>query len=156
MFGRLAEHLALVTVTLWVGGMWAVGYLVAPVLFDMLPDRMLAGRVAGRLFDFVGWFGIATAAYLLVFSAVRMRWGVLRSSVFWLLLTLLALVAAGHFGIQPLMAELKASAWPRDVMNSVMRDRFATWHGVSSVLYLIQSLLGAMLIFVLRRLFRQG
>lgn len=156
MLSRLAEHFALVVVTLWVGGMWAVGYLVAPVLFDMLPDRMLAGRVAGRLFDFVGWFGIGSAAYLLLWTMLRIRLVAFRSGLFWLLVALLALVAAGHFGIQPLMTELKANAWPRDVMNSVMRDRFATWHGISSVLYLIQSLLGVMLIFTLRRSFRHG
>ncbi|ATE62608.1 hypothetical protein CCZ27_11215 [Thauera sinica] len=153
---RFAEHLALVIVTLWVGGMWAVGYLVAPVLFDMLSDRMLAGRVAGRLFDFVGWFGLGSAIYLLLFAAIRMGWAVFRSGLFWLVLVLLALVAAGQFGIQPLMAELKASAWPRDVMNSVMRDRFAAWHGVSSVLYLVQSLLGAALVFALRKNLKQG
>lgn len=156
MVNRLAEHLALVIVTLWVGGMWAVGYLVAPVLFDMVPDRVLAGRVAGRLFDFVGWFGLGSAIFLLLFVALRLGWGAFRSGLFWLVLALLAMVAAGHFGIQPLMAELKATAWPRDVMNSVMRDRFATWHGVSSVLYLIQSLMGAILVVALRKSLKQG
>ncbi|TAH52603.1 MAG: DUF4149 domain-containing protein [Betaproteobacteria bacterium] len=151
MLSRFAQHLALVAVTLWVGGMWTVGYLVAPVLFDMLSDRTLAGRVAGRLFDVVGWFGLGTTTYLLLVAAVRMRWAAFRSGLFWLVLALLVIVAAGQFGIQPLMAELKANAWPRDVMNSVMRDRFATWHGISSVLYLIQSVLGAMLVFALRR-----
>jgi hypothetical protein len=34
-------------------------------------------------------------------------------------------------------------------MQSIVRDRFAAWHGVSSVLYLIQSLLG--LVLVLRK-----
>lgn len=154
MLNRLAEHLALVVVTLWVGGMWAVGYLVAPVLFDMLSDRVLAGRVAGRLFDFVGWFGLGSALYLMVFAALRAGWAVFRSGLFWLLVAILALIAAGQFGIQPLMAELKASAWPRDVMSTVMRGRFATWHGISSVLYLIQSLLGILLVFSLRRTLR--
>jgi hypothetical protein len=156
MLNRLAEHLALVIVTLWVGGMWAVGYLVAPVLFDMVSDRVLAGRVAGRLFDFVGWFGLGSAIFLMLFIALRLGWGAFRSGLFWLVLVLLAMVAAGHFGIQPLMAELKANAWPRDVMNSVMRDRFATWHGVSSVLYLIQSLMGAILVVALRKSLKPG
>lgn len=154
MLNRLAEHLALVVVTLWVGGTWAVGYLVAPVLFDMLSDRMLAGKVAGRLFDFVGWFGLGSALYLMLFAALKSGWAVFRSGLFWLLLLMIALIAAGQFGIQPLMAELKASAWPRDVMSTVMRDRFTTWHGISSVLYLIQSLLGALLVLSLRKALR--
>jgi hypothetical protein len=56
------------------------------------------------------------------------------------------IVAASQFGIQPLMAQLKADALPREVMESVLRDRFATWHGVSSILYLMQSLLGLWLV----------
>jgi hypothetical protein len=33
-------------------------------------------------------------------------------------------------------------------MESAMRDRFATWHGVSSVLYLVQSLFGIVLVLL--------
>ena len=44
------------------------------------------------------------------------------------------------------MAQLKADALPRDVMESVMRDRFVAWHGISSILYLVQSLLGVWLV----------
>ncbi len=153
---RLADHLVLVVVTLWVGGMWAVGYLVAPVLFDMLPDRALAGRVAGRLFDYVGWLGLAASLWLVFFLAVRLGSAAVRSGLFWLVLLMLVMVAAGHFGIQPLMAQLKASASPDDVMNSVMRDRFTTWHGISSVLYLVQSVLGAVLVLRVRQALRQA
>jgi hypothetical protein len=56
------------------------------------------------------------------------------------------LVAVGQFGLQPLMVQLKADAWPRDVMESVLRDRFVAWHGVSSILYLLQSVLGLWLV----------
>jgi hypothetical protein len=49
---------------------------------------------------------------------------------------------------------MKADAWPREVMSSVLRDRFATWHGVSSVLYLVQSVLGIVLVLGARRLAR--
>jgi len=44
------------------------------------------------------------------------------------------------------MAQLKAAALPREVMESVMRDRFVAWHGISSILYLVQSLLGLWLV----------
>ncbi|MCH2219440.1 MAG: DUF4149 domain-containing protein [Dechloromonas sp.] len=44
---RLAEALYLITIALWVGGLWAIGYIVAPVLFSSLGDRQLAGMVAG-------------------------------------------------------------------------------------------------------------
>ena len=56
-----------------------------------------------------------------------------------------ALTAASQFGIPPLMASLRQQALPSEVMQSIFRDRFAAWHGVSSVLYLIQCGLGVVL-----------
>lgn len=143
---RLSEALYLSAITLWVGGMWAIGYVVAPVLFTSLGDRQLAGAVAGRLFALVGWIGLASAAYLMIFIIARRGAQVFRSAIFWLVLLMAVLVAASQFGIQPLMAQLKAAALPREVMESVMRDRFAAWHGISSILYLVQSLLGLWLV----------
>jgi hypothetical protein len=143
---KLSEALYLVVVTLWVGGLWAIGYLVAPVLFASLGDRQLAGVVAGKLFALIGWIGLGGAAYLLIF--LFSRWGnqAFKRSVFWLVLVMALLTAASQFGIQPLMAQLKADALPREVMESVLRDRFAAWHGVSSILYLVQSVLGLWLV----------
>lgn len=143
---KVSEALYLFAITLWVGGMWAVGYMVAPVLFSSLGDRQLAGAVAGRLFSLIGWIGLGSASYLLVFLLGRWRGRFFRSGVFWLVVLMAILVAASQFGIQPLMAQLKADALPREVMESVLRDRFATWHGISSILYLVQSLLGACLV----------
>lgn len=143
---RFAEFLYLLSITAWVGGTWCIGYLVAPVLFSSLSDRTLAGQLAGRMFEMIGWLGLAAATYVAVFLLGRWGTKVFRRSVFWLVLVMALLVAAIQFGIQPLMAELKADAFPRDVMESIMRERFAMWHGVSSILYLMQSLLGAWLI----------
>jgi hypothetical protein len=126
--------------------MWAIGYMAAPVLFSSLGDRQLAGVIAGKLFALIGWVGLGSAAYLLIF--LLSRWGgrFFKSAVFWLVLLMALLVVASQFGIQPLMAQLKADALPRGVMESVLRDRFSTWHGVSSILYLIQSMLGLWLV----------
>ncbi|MDR2838874.1 MAG: DUF4149 domain-containing protein [Azonexus sp.] len=132
--------------TLWVGGLWVVGYVVAPVLFANLGDRQLAGVVAGKLFALIGWIGLGCAAYLLSFLAWRWRRAVFRQAGWWLVVAMAALAAISLFGIQPLMLQLKAEAWPRDVMETALRDRFALWHGVSSVLYLLQSLLGLILV----------
>ncbi len=143
---RLSEALYFVTITLWVGGMWAIGYMVAPVLFAGLGDRQLAGTVAGKLFALIGWVGLGSAAYLLLFLVARFRGQAFRRAVFWLVLLMALSAAASQFGLQPLMAQLKADALPREVMESVLRDRFAAWHGISSILYLVQSLLGLWLV----------
>lgn len=143
---RLSEALYLIAVTLWVGGLWAIGYMTAPVLFASLGDRQLAGMVAGKLFALIGWIGLGSAAWLMVFLVSR--WGglVFKRAVFWLVVLMALLTAASQFGIQPLMAQLKVDALPREVMESVLRDRFAAWHGISSILYLVQSLLGFWLV----------
>lgn len=143
---KLSEALYLVAITLWVGGLWAIGYLAAPVLFASLGDRQLAGMVAGKLFALIGWIGLGGAVYLLVFLGARWGGQVFKRAVFWLVLVMVLLTAASQFGIQPLMAQLKADALPREVMESVLRDRFAAWHGVSSILYLVQSVLGLWLV----------
>lgn len=145
---RLAEHVYSLLITLWVGALWTVGYMVAPTLFHMLDDRALAGRLAGQLFTYVGWLGMASAAYLLVFVALRKNGAAFKSSVFWLVLVMLLLTVAGAFGIQPVLAQLKAESLPREVMEGAVRDRFVAWHGVSSVVYLIESVLGVLLVVV--------
>lgn len=143
---KLSEALYLTSVTLWVGGLWVIGYVVAPVLFSSLGDRQLAGQVAGKLFSLIGWIGLGSATYLVLFLLARMGSRFFRSTVFWLVLLMAALTAASQFGIQPLMVQLKADALPRDVMESILRDRFVAWHGISSILYLVQSLLGLWLV----------
>lgn len=139
---RLSEALYLFAITLWVGGLWAIGYLAAPVLFAELGDRQLAGMLAGKLFALIGWFGLGAALYLLLFLVARSGTRVLRQAGFWLVLLMAGMAAVQLFGIQPLMAQLKLDALPREVMESVVRDRFATWHGISSIVYLLQSLSG--------------
>ena len=94
----------------------------------------------------MGWIGLACAVYLLLFVLLRGGTTALRRWNFWLLVLMLLLTAVSLFGVQPLLAQLKADALPREVMESVLRNRFAAWHGVSSILYLVQTLLGLLLV----------
>ena len=142
----IADALQSICVTLWVGGMWVAGFVVAPLLFARLPDRALTGLVAGKLFSFVAFVGIACALYLIVFRLARFGAGSLKQGFFWIAAAMLVLVIAGEFGIQPVMESLRAQALPKQVMESVLRDRFMTWHGVASALFVIQSLLGLVLV----------
>jgi predicted cobalt transporter CbtA len=145
-----SDKLALIVVTAWVGALWTVGYLVAPTLFNALENRQLAGMLAGKMFTLVAYVGIGAAFYLMIHRLVRYGTGALRQGVFWIVLVMLLLVLAGHFGIQPVLASLKAQALPTDVMQSIFADRFRTWHGVSSIAYLVESVLGLMLVLKAR------
>lgn len=144
---RFWDGLAGMVLVLWIGGMWAIGYVVAPVLFSSLGDKQLAGMLAGKLFELMAWIGVASAIYLLVYRIAREGAGALKTLLFWAVALMLALTLAGHFGIQPIMQGLKDQAMPHAVMQSVFADRFARWHGVSSILYLIQSALGLLLVW---------
>lgn len=143
---RWPDKLALIVVTAWVGGLWAVGYLVAPALFAILGDRQMAGMLAGKMFTLMSYVGMVSAAYLLIQRLASTGIAALRQAFFWIVVAMLLLVLASHFGIQPVIAGLKAQAMPADVMQSVFADRFRTWHGIASIAYLLQSLLGVALV----------
>lgn len=144
---RFWDGLAGVLLVLWIGGMWAIGYVAAPVLFASLDDKQLAGNLAGRLFELGAWIGLAAAGYLLLYRLIRDGGSALKTLFFWVVALMLVLTAASHFGIAPIMQSLKDQAMPLAVMQSVFADRFRHWHGVSSILYLIQSALGLLLVW---------
>ncbi len=145
----MAYRFSLIIITLWVGALWATGFS-AYVLFDTLQDKQLAGNLAGKLFTIVSYIGMISAFYLLIHRLMAYGTGALKQSYFWAALVMLLLVLAGHFGIQPILAQLKTDALPNDVMHSVFASRFSTWHGVASVAYLVECLLGFVLVLKAR------
>jgi len=147
----LASALYSLAVAVWVGSLLAIGFIAAPVLFTQLADRSVAGSLAGGMFTVTAWIGLACGAYLILFVLFGKGLRAIRSGVFWIVLLMLALTVAGHFGVQPILTQLQADALPRRVMESALRDRFTTWHGVSSALYLLQSLLGIALVILQER-----
>lgn len=142
----LPGHLATLSSTLWVGGMWMLGYVVVPALFKLLPDRQLAGMVAGHLFTLLAYIGIVCALYLLVYQLQRYGRATLHSTNSRITAAMLLLVIIGQFILQPILADLKLQALPLDVTQSVLAAQFKTWHAIYGVLYLAQSLLGIALV----------
>lgn len=135
-----------ILLTLWVGALWAVGYLAVPVLFNELNDRMLAGMIAGRLFTLVAYMGLGVGTVLAFSELLRDRFR--PGWRFWLLAAMLALVAIGQFWLQPLMAELKRGGLPEGSASAV---EFARVHGIASALYLATALGGLLLVALPRR-----
>jgi hypothetical protein len=145
----MSKKLTLVIITLWVGALWMTG-VTAFTLFQTLSDKQIAGNLAGKLFEIVSYIGLFSAFYLLIQRLMEFGTGALKQSYLWAVFVMLLLVLAGHFGIQPLLAELKTSALPNDVMHSVFASRFSTWHGVASMAYVIECLLGFVLVLKVR------
>jgi hypothetical protein len=142
--------LAVVVAGLWVGGMWATGYLAVPVLFHALPEnRMLAGNLAGEMFGVLARAGMVCAVYLLGYVAWCSGRRLWRRGVFWIIAAMLLLTLLGHFGFQPMMAQLKVQALPLDVMRSEFASHFRMLHGAASLTFLLQSLLGVTLLLKL-------
>lgn len=145
----MAHKLTLILITLWVGALWATGFS-AYILFDTVQDKQLAGGLAGKLFTVVSYIGMVSAFYLLIQRLLDFGTSALKQSYFWAVFVMLLLVLAGHFGIQPILAQLKTDALPNDVMHSVFADRFGKWHGIASIAYLIECLLGFVLVLKVR------
>jgi hypothetical protein len=148
---KLSQHLATILITGWVGSLWAVGYLAVPVLFYAQPDRQLAGMLAGQMFSLVAYLGMACGTYLLTLRISEAGRESLRQTLFWVVAAMLLMTLVIQCGIQPVMTDLKTQAQPLDVMHSVFADRFKMLHGISSILYLVQSLLGLFLVIKSRR-----
>jgi hypothetical protein len=143
---KLADALYSIAITVWVGGLLAIGYVAVPVLFSRLADRSLAGFLAGDMFAIGSWIGLICALYLLTYlSRVHGRTA-LRNPVTCLVALMLLLAVIGQFCIQPIIAQLRADALPLPVMQSALAPRFAMWHGVASVMYLAQALMGIALV----------
>jgi len=146
---RLLPAARLLVTTLWAGSLWTVGYLVAPVLFSTLSDRVLAGSIAGSIFRIEAWLSVGCGLVLLAMvafdDASRERRSLLR-----LIVVMLLCVAVGYFGLQPWMAALREAAGPSGVMEGAARTQFGILHGVASLIYLFQSVLALVLVLKIR------
>jgi len=142
--GNILFRVENVLTTLWVGGMWVIGYVVAPILFVSLdPDRQLAGALAGHMFTAINYIGLGCGGLLLIFALQRAGRGWPKDLRVIALLVMLALILMAMLVLQPMMEELKQIGL---VEGGETMARFGRLHGVSAVLYLVASLLGLFLV----------
>ena len=146
--GRVADAFHAIAVSLWAGALWAVGLLVVPTLFDALPDRLVATPLSARLFLYVSVLGLICAGYLLLFRVVRFGGHALRHGFFWVVVLLMLLTIAGQFGAQAILQATSGQALVHDVISGVLHDRTSAWHGVTSVLYLLQAALAVAMVLL--------
>lgn len=139
-------HIAALSITAWVGALWAIGYVAVSILFRAQPDKQLAGMLSGQMLTVVSYIGIACGSYLLLYRLAISGKAAVREWVFWLVAAMLAITLLLQFGIYPLMADIKLQAQSTDVMQSALAPRFKMWHGISSILYMVESLLGVALV----------
>jgi hypothetical protein len=136
----------LLLAALWAGSVWAVSYLAAPSAFAAL-DSTGAGNVVAIMLTRSAWLAIALAVLLALLTARasdldarRRRW------LYGLIGGMLACSLVVYLGLQPMMAAIREAAGPAGVRASPQWGTFAALHGVSQVLYLAESILGALLV----------
>lgn len=135
--GLILERIVL---AMWVGALWTVGFVVAPVLFAELP-RAQAGSLAGILFAYLNYFGLIAGSLLLARNRLAARPG-----LDWraLLLTLMLLfILISEWVLAPEIASLRQAGL---IEGSAAATRFGRLHGLASLLYLFNALAGLSLL----------
>jgi len=135
---------------LWVGSFICIGFLVVPILFASLGDRQVAGMVAASLFKTTAYISILCSILLMVLANHLVRYQYFQYSVIrWLLLGMLVCSIGAAFVIIPWMNSLRvqASMLGLSVRESDFFGLFNRLHGASSILFMIQSLLGIALVW---------
>lgn len=126
MLARVAPFAA----ALWWGSLTAVGFMVVPLLFKFLPTPAMAGHMAARLFTAQTWVSVACGVVLLLVSRSNRPPAQARRAqaalVFIVLGMLLALLI--EFAVAP---------------RIVARENLRLWHGAGSVMYVVQWLCAA-------------
>lgn len=135
---RILPAVNRVLLTLWVGSLWVTGFMVTPLLFAQLDDRVLAGTIAGKLFTMTAFIGLACGSILLLSELLgshRKRWRIV------VLVTMLLLVAVGQFVVAPMIGDLRAEGLADTA-------QFARAHGLASLMFMATSLFGLLLVLI--------
>lgn len=143
----MLTRLRLLVAALWAGSLWTVGYLVAPILSNTLPERKVFGNIAAGIFRGEAWLTVACALAMLVLVMLARDIDAKRKRTLTFIVgAMLACTVLGYFGMQPVMAMLREAAGTQGVMDSNLRMKFGIVHGVAALFYLAQSVLGVSLV----------
>jgi hypothetical protein len=148
------QRLFLILAGLWVGSLCTVGYLVVPTIFANLQDRQVAGIIAAAIFQAEAYVSVAVCVTLLLLAnaLIKRKLDAYRS-IRWLVFILLLISALTCVGLITYMNGLRAEALllGMPVMASPSAALFGRLHGISSGLFLLQSVLGLWIVWRLSR-----
>jgi sugar phosphate permease len=135
----MRERWLQLALSIWAGSLITVCAMVAPLMFQLLPDRHLAGTVAGFFFSIETAIGLVLGAIvltLLLRSTQRSKTD--------MVLVLSAMIA-------PLLSEVLIRPIMRQARDVGDMARFGWLHGVSALLFLIACGCALMLVWRLAR-----
>lgn len=149
-----AQRLFIMVAGIWVGSLLTVGYLVAPAIFSTMTDRQAAGMVAGSIFRIEAYLSLTVCIGLMVLANLLVNRGLQQFRIIrWILLVMLSCSLAAVFIFIPWMNALRDSALAEGmpVMFSPSAAIFSRLHGASSILFMLQSVLGIFLVWRLSK-----
>ena len=129
-----------ILLALWIGGLWVIGFVVAPTLFGKIPDTGVAGTVAGSLFTSISRIGLLCGSGLLILAwlqgvCARRRWEIA------IIVLMFVLILIGEYVLAPMIGELRTA-------GEVGSERFGQLHGLATVVYGVNCLLGLVLVAI--------
>ena len=135
------NRLCALLTSLWLGMQVMAGYIAAPILFERL-GKQEAGNIAGILFSINNYFGLLawTVAWLVVRSNQNRSLNNNGKVAPKFIILLLLLTASNQFLISPVIAAHKTGT--ENWLLSLLGGSFGMWHGISSIIYLVCSVLG--------------
>ncbi len=128
-FLRYIMSLSLVT---WIGGILFFAFVMAPILFLVLPSSRLAASVVGPALSRLHWIGIVSGLAFLASSLVYSRYttGDMKPfAVSHILVTLmLVLTCISQFAITPRLASVRAQTETINSAPEALRLQFDALH----------------------------
>ena len=145
-----AARTRLLVAALWAGSLWTIGYVVAPTLFLSLHDSVLAGTIVGSLLRSEAIVCVVCALVLRLLVKFSPIEPARQRALSMLIVAMVVCAALIFFGLQPAMAHLKEAAGAAGLKGTPEGLRFGILHGVSQLVYLIESVLAAVLLVKMR------
>jgi hypothetical protein len=139
------QRLRFAVAALWTGSLWTVG-AAAMTLSSVLTDRAAFGSIVSMLFRIEAFIGLAAGVLMMVLAQQDRALDAAKRRALMLLAASMLLCVLGYFLVQPMLAELRALAGPGGVSASPYAPRFGMLHGVSLLFYIVQAVLGAVLV----------
>lgn len=140
----------LLVAALWAGSLWTIGYVVAPALFLSLHDNVLSGTIVGYLLRTEAWVCISCGVLLwsmVKFSPMEPE---RKRALYYVIIAMTICALVIYFGLQPVMARLKDAAGAGGLAGTPQARQFGILHGVSQLVYLVESVLAGVLLVKLR------
>jgi hypothetical protein len=146
-----AARVRLLVAALWAGSLWTIGYVVAPTLFLSLHDNVQAGMTVGFLLRTEAWLSIACAVILYMMVKVSPFEPARKHTLSLVIVGMLACALIIYVGLQPVMAQLREAAGAAGLKGTPEGRQFGILHGVSQLVYLVESVLAGVLLVKLSK-----